>query len=162
VKYPSLKNVSLVVIDARKWSQLADVVTRGALMALSGRLDCHILVVVSTERVAARLEQLGEDTGLDMVFHAESLVDSAEFLERCSSAKCVVLVGSDAGSALERHNLVEHRIPVVVCGRTKNIAEGLPDATVLQLSNALEFKAVLEQKVSQALQGRTYPRSQRH
>ena len=151
MKYPSLKNVSLVVIDARKWSQLADVVTRGALMALSDKLDCHILVVVSTERVAGRLEQLGEDTGLDMVFHAESLVDSAEFLERCSSAKCVVLVGHDAGSALERRNLVEHRIPVVVCSHSKNLAAGLPDATVLQLSNALEFKAVLEQIVSQGL-----------
>ena len=119
---------------------------RGALMALSDKLDCHILVIVSTEKRANQLEQFGENAGLDMVFHAECLSRSADFLDRCSSAKCVVLVGIGGGSDSERQFLAKRRISVIVCGDRQVKVEGLPDATILKLGNALEFKTVLERQ----------------
>ena len=90
MKYPSLVQTTLVVVDGRKRTRRSKVAILGALLALQDGYDCHILVLVESEDQAQIIEKLGEDCGQDMYFHSEAAVSKEEFLRRCLWSKCVV------------------------------------------------------------------------
>jgi hypothetical protein len=94
MKYPSLQKVNPVVIDGRSFDHVVRVFLTGALLALANHFDGHVLVIASSDRMASKFEAMGEQAGLDFFFHAESVRNSAEFLELCAGAGELVMLSS--------------------------------------------------------------------
>ena len=91
MRYPSLSNVHLIVIDGRQWNARLDVFLRGALLALLDHLDYHVLVVTNRDQHAEKVEQMGEVAGMGMYFHGESIQTDADFLRRCRYAEIILI-----------------------------------------------------------------------
>jgi len=91
MRYQSLTNVNLVVVDGRQWSSTLSVFLAGTLIALLDHFDSHVLVVTSTDEYAEEVERMGEAAGVDMYFHGESLQTTEDFLDRCGYAQAILI-----------------------------------------------------------------------
>jgi len=91
MRYPSLKEVNLVVVDGRSTTNDSlQIYLAGCLLAIAHRFDGHILIAASTTARMNEYESLGEDVGLDFFFHSELVANSSEFLDLCTTSQLVI------------------------------------------------------------------------
>lgn len=91
MKYPSLINTALTVVDARNPDGVPMQYLDACLAALREPIDSHFLIACSSTEKEQYYEEIGELAGQDFFFHAETVLDSDMFISRCSHAKTVVL-----------------------------------------------------------------------
>jgi hypothetical protein len=106
MRYPSLSNVRLLLIDGRQWNNRLGIILRGSLLAVLDNLDSHILVIVSNDRHVEEVEKMGEAAGAEMYFHGESVETNAEFLDRCKYAETILIPNQNTRSDVEISSLV--------------------------------------------------------
>jgi hypothetical protein len=129
MRYPSLSNVHLIVIDGRQWNARLGVFLRGALLALLDHLAYHVLVVTSRDKHAEKVEQMGEASGMGMYFHGEPIQTDADFLNRCGYADIILIpngrptldIEITALLALEKHLLLSNGLTVKSLANTERI-----------------------------------------
>jgi len=145
MKYPSLQTVNPIVIDGRSFDHVVRVFLTGALLALANRFDGHVLVVASSERMASKFEDMGEQAGLDFFFHAESVRNSAEFLELCAGAGELVMLSSWPTQRAELTSLQPMKKRLVLSDKVARTCMISQEAIILKAKemNAVSVMALL-------------------
>jgi hypothetical protein len=140
MKYPSLQQVNLIVIDGRKFNDAVRVSLTGALLALAEKFDGHVLVVASSDETANKYELLGENAGLDFFFHGESVRDSEDFLERCAGARMVVMFSSWPTQRDELLRLRKVSKTIVLSDEVAKTTDVWPEVKILKAKELNAFK----------------------